>query len=144
MTDVREYHKLVGTLVQDARQNALIGLWCDILNQLPALRIFESAERKKTAFAAGAMSEAFQAQRAILRDLFQQVDAACRGTVKRGIDEPTLEAELLQNLRESADVARQGIIARTKEYLLAMDEGQRDPIRTLVTEISSEFDERRK
>jgi hypothetical protein len=64
MTDVRGYHKLVGTLVADARQNAL--LRCDLLDQLPVLRVFESAERKKMAFVGGAMSEAFQAQLAVL------------------------------------------------------------------------------
>jgi hypothetical protein len=143
MADMREYHELISALVEDARQKALIGLWCDVLDQLPALRVFASAERK-TAFTGGAMADALKNQRAVLRDLFRQVDAACRGRVQRDIDETTLESTLLQNLRESANVARDGIIARTKEYLLAMEEGQRASVRELVTEISSEFDERRK
>jgi hypothetical protein len=143
MMEPSEYHELVGKLIKDARQRALIGLWCDTLERLPALRILASAERK-TVFAGGAMTATPQFEQAILRDLFEQVDAACRGALATGPDEPTLEATLVQNLRETANVAREGIIARTREHLASIvDERHRAAVRELLTEISTEFDERR-
>ena len=142
MAEPWDYHELVEKLIKDSRQQALVGLWCDILEQLPALRSLAVAELRRTP--RGAMSENLRVQRDILRDLFRQVDGASRGKPKLALNEPTLETAAIQSLCETAGIVREQIIVRTKEQLTAIvDEGQRDALRQLMTEISGEFDERR-
>ena len=111
-----EYRDLITMLIRDGRKAALVGLWLDALDQLPAQFALAAAEQEATGPGALASNRDFQCD--VLRELFKQVRAV--STAPIASDDP---ATLLSqaSTRDRAAAAASEIMARTREWLAAGD-----------------------
>lgn len=116
MPESSDYGVLVSTLIRDGRKRALVGLWLDALEQLPAQFALATAEREATGPGALVANRDFQV--GTLRELFGQIRAASNTPLS-----PEDPAVLLSqaSVRDRAAAVRSEIITRTREWLAADD-----------------------